>query len=257
MVWELTIIISRLEKNKRDCFKVIKIIYGYIYKITNLVNEKVYIGQTTKTIKKRWKVHLYSINYYNYHLYYSMRKYGIENFIIEQICVCEDHLSLNLMEDLCIFIYDSMNSNNGYNKRGGGSHGKHSEESKRKTSRKKKKWDLVPENKKKHKKATKKAMNRPEIKERLSKKMKERYEKDPERRKRQTKKMREAGKKYWKKKKQEYEKAKQENDFINMKGKDLYELAKDNNVVRKSYMNKQDLINYFIYFSNFKIKKMF
>lgn len=30
---------------------------GYIYKITNQINNKVYIGQTSRTIEKRWKDH--------------------------------------------------------------------------------------------------------------------------------------------------------------------------------------------------------
>ena len=30
---------------------------GYIYKITNLINQKVYIGQTVKTIQKRYTQH--------------------------------------------------------------------------------------------------------------------------------------------------------------------------------------------------------
>ena len=28
---------------------------GYIYKITNIVNNKIYIGLTTQTIKERWR----------------------------------------------------------------------------------------------------------------------------------------------------------------------------------------------------------
>ena len=30
---------------------------GYIYKITNTINNKVYIGQTTQTVETRWKQH--------------------------------------------------------------------------------------------------------------------------------------------------------------------------------------------------------
>ncbi len=32
--------------------------YGYIYKISNIINGKVYIGKTEKTIEERWSKHL-------------------------------------------------------------------------------------------------------------------------------------------------------------------------------------------------------
>ena len=59
-----------------------------IYKITNLINEKAYIGQTIKTADQRWKEHLSHIfgqheNDKNKHLYRAMRKYGVENFKFE------------------------------------------------------------------------------------------------------------------------------------------------------------------------------
>lgn len=59
---------------------------GYIYKITNQVNGKVYIGKTQYTIESRWKTHMYALNNgIKYTLYKAMRKYGVENFVIEQI----------------------------------------------------------------------------------------------------------------------------------------------------------------------------
>ena len=32
---------------------------GYIYKITNKINQKIYIGQTSKTLEQRWREHKY------------------------------------------------------------------------------------------------------------------------------------------------------------------------------------------------------
>lgn len=32
---------------------------GYIYKITNEINQKVYIGKTLTSLEKRWKRHIY------------------------------------------------------------------------------------------------------------------------------------------------------------------------------------------------------
>ena len=56
-----------------------------IYKITNNINEKIYIGLTTCSLEYRWGRHLTEgRNEKNKkHLYKSMRKYGLENFSIE------------------------------------------------------------------------------------------------------------------------------------------------------------------------------
>lgn len=61
-------------------------IYGIIYKIANLVNSKIYIGQTTRTIKERWDDHKYDAGSdNNIYLYNAMRKYSINNFKIEDL----------------------------------------------------------------------------------------------------------------------------------------------------------------------------
>ena len=54
-----------------------------IYKITNLINNKIYIGLTTCSLKERWNNHRHCAKSDPRHLYCSMRKYGIENFKIE------------------------------------------------------------------------------------------------------------------------------------------------------------------------------
>ena len=64
---------------------------AYIYKITNQINGKVYIGKTLKTIEKRWKEHCKDCmteRCKNRPLYRAMNKYGVENFTIEQIEKC-------------------------------------------------------------------------------------------------------------------------------------------------------------------------
>lgn len=63
---------------------------AYIYKITNKVNNKVYIGKTERNIKIRWKEHCSHINVYpNIPLYRAIRKYGKDNFTIEIVEECE------------------------------------------------------------------------------------------------------------------------------------------------------------------------
>ena len=94
-----------------------------IYKIINLINNKVYIGQS-RCIKKRWKNH--KITYhnsnskaYNYPLYRAMRKYGIENFQFEIIENCSIE-ELNDREKYWISYYHSNNNDYGYNQDDGG-----------------------------------------------------------------------------------------------------------------------------------------
>ena len=58
---------------------------GYIYKIINSVNNKVYIGMTRRTIEQRWAEHVKTYNYengrmYNFKIYKAMRDIGIEYF---------------------------------------------------------------------------------------------------------------------------------------------------------------------------------
>ena len=68
---------------------------AYIYKISNNINNKVYIGKTISTIENRWAQHKY--DYKNRSgekrpLYEAMKKYGIEYFYIEQIEECPTEL---------------------------------------------------------------------------------------------------------------------------------------------------------------------
>ena len=61
---------------------------AYIYKIVNDINQKIYIGKTERSIKERWQEHCrdcFNRDYEKRPLYAAMKKYGIENFHIEQI----------------------------------------------------------------------------------------------------------------------------------------------------------------------------
>lgn len=101
---------------------------GYIYKIVNAINNKVYIGQTVRTIEIRWTHHKSSTRTKsdNLAIHNAMNKYGIENFNIYEIDKCYS----NSMEEL----YELLNSKeinyiseynsivpNGYNISHGGS----------------------------------------------------------------------------------------------------------------------------------------
>jgi len=95
-----------------------------IYKITNMINNKCYIGQSVN-IKQRWKNHK-TVNpkdhEYNYPLYQAFRKYGINNFNFEVIEECSID-ELNNKEEYWIKYYNSYN--NGYNQTLGGNQPTH------------------------------------------------------------------------------------------------------------------------------------
>lgn len=94
---------------------------GYIYKIWNEVNDKLYIGQTSQNPQKRWTCHKSDSQNGTTHLYKAMRKYGIEKF---HISIIEEVLDeqLNEREEYWIHYYNSYN--NGYNLTLGGEGGK-------------------------------------------------------------------------------------------------------------------------------------
>lgn len=66
---------------------------SYIYKITNSINQKIYVGMTNKSIQERWEQHKkdsVKISLEKRPLYSAIRKYGIQNFIIEEIEKCSE-----------------------------------------------------------------------------------------------------------------------------------------------------------------------
>lgn len=89
-----------------------------VYKITNKINNKCYIGSSIRT-QKRWKEHINASNnpnspHYNYPLYCAFRKYGIDNFSFKVIK--DDFNSVKEMTDYereMIIFFDSYE--NGYN----------------------------------------------------------------------------------------------------------------------------------------------
>lgn len=93
-----------------------------IYKITNTINNKLYIGLTTCTLEYRWSRHITEGRNLsnNKHLYRSMRKYGEDNFKIEEIDRADNLKSLGELERYYISLYNTRDPNIGYNLTAGG-----------------------------------------------------------------------------------------------------------------------------------------
>lgn len=97
---------------------------GYIYKVTNKINNCVYVGQTSKTLSKRWSQHIKesyealdgtrkSFPYFHR----AIIKYGVENFYPEVIEECDNNI-LDEREQYWIKYFNSYQ--NGYNATVGG-----------------------------------------------------------------------------------------------------------------------------------------
>ena len=96
---------------------------GFIYKITNKINGKSYIGQTIQNVKERFYQHCAtkcSQAVLNMVIHKAITKYGKSNFTIEVIEEVES-ANLNDRERYWIRYYDSYN--NGYNSTEGGQDG--------------------------------------------------------------------------------------------------------------------------------------
>lgn len=99
---------------------------GFIYKATNTVNGKMYVGQTKRTIEQRWKQHVHSAITDNPFdkspLHRAIKKYGADKFVVEQVEKCEDK-DLNSRETYWIKRLGTFDS--GYNITLGGEHPLH------------------------------------------------------------------------------------------------------------------------------------
>lgn len=91
-----------------------------IYSITNILNGKVYIGQTRQGLARRKGEHIHRFNLgeRDHKLYRAMRKHGIENFKFEVLCSA---LKLEYLDQLEVEFISQFNSfHRGYNMTCGG-----------------------------------------------------------------------------------------------------------------------------------------
>ena len=93
-------------------------VYGVIYTIIDGTNDFEYVGQTTKTVEKRFKEHTKS----PYRIGRSIRSHGVENFVIAILKVCYSKAELDFWEKHFIKSRNTL-SPNGYNLTEGGEGG--------------------------------------------------------------------------------------------------------------------------------------
>lgn len=92
-----------------------------IYTITNLLTDKIYVGQTVRP-KERWSQHKAYAKKDNppQYIHRAMSKYGVENFSYEVIAMCKTQEDADETESILIIQYSSRDKKFGYNIAHGG-----------------------------------------------------------------------------------------------------------------------------------------
>lgn len=93
---------------------------GKVYLITNLLNQKKYVGITTVSLSLRFKQHLYCSTHDNpsYAFHRAIKKYGVENFKFELIELLYNVSEKELLNRESYYIHKFntfINNKNGYN----------------------------------------------------------------------------------------------------------------------------------------------
>jgi predicted DNA-binding protein YlxM (UPF0122 family) len=108
-------------------------VINLIYLYTNLVNGKVYIGQTWNSLKERAGANGCCYGGCT-HFWNAIKKYGWHNFQGQVLVVVNTQEVADHWEEYFIAYYDSRNPTKGYNLASGGSRGKMPEETRKKMS---------------------------------------------------------------------------------------------------------------------------
>lgn len=156
-----------------------------IYKIENLVDGKVYIGQSINVSNRlaNHKSDLKHNRHHNTYLQHAYNKYGVENFDFSIICECDMQELDRLERYYIVEVYDSIDRDKGYNRENGGNLYKiASPETKEKISVAGKNRFKDPKELELNRQRAKRRFEDPEEHVKMSMAQKKRYE-DPEERK--------------------------------------------------------------------------
>lgn len=105
--------------------------YGVLYLVRNLVNGKEYVGQTRRTLERRWRQHCSSASTGCRALSSAISKYGADSFEVVKLATAFSKHELDMLESAEVDSRQTL-SPKGYNlKHGGGSRAPFSEESRR------------------------------------------------------------------------------------------------------------------------------
>jgi hypothetical protein len=112
------------QNHKQYAWFILENMLYSIYKITNKVNDTVYIGQTKQKPRLRYLKHISDARLGKSNTYISraLSKHGPENFTFEVIACCKTQEDCNYLENYFISKYNSIVPN-GYNVSSGGHRG--------------------------------------------------------------------------------------------------------------------------------------
>ena len=92
-----------------------------VYLATNMINNKKYVGITTKTLEHRIKIHKRDSKVLDTYFYRAIRKYGFDSFKWEVIDTAQSKQELDEKERYYIKLYDTFDDKEkGYNSTSGG-----------------------------------------------------------------------------------------------------------------------------------------
>lgn len=147
----------------------------YIYLIINKINDKKYVGYTSKHYEDRYNEHIRAAKRgKNNILYQAIRKYGIENFELRPLSTAKDLATAKIWEQRTVLAANTYYKNKcGYNMtKGGDGSGPHTEEYKRYMSELMKNREYSEETRKKMSNSAKNKLKSEEFKKRVSAKLK-------------------------------------------------------------------------------------
>jgi len=97
---------------------------GIIYLIRNKVENKVYVGKTSRTLSVRWAEHLdEAFSGCPYRFHQAIRNFGKDAFELVELYFCSDNKELDEQEKKFIKDYSACDTNFGYNMQTGGQGG--------------------------------------------------------------------------------------------------------------------------------------
>jgi group I intron endonuclease len=92
-----------------------------VYLVTNKINGKMYVGQTSQSLRKRWNRHKSPMNHRrSSYLFNAICKYGAGNFEVEPLVIVGTKQEMDFYETELIKFLDLRDPSKGYNLTEGG-----------------------------------------------------------------------------------------------------------------------------------------